>query len=110
VGALTGEVTGDPTNNVVFNAVHTNTANAIVSRDGSGDFSAGSITLAENLNLPNTTGSRVGVVTLNGLRFLHAFGPSNTFLGESAGNFAMTGSGTTRPSSSTRSVFSPPVI
>ena len=89
VGALAGEATGPPASNVVSNAVSTSTASAIVRRDGSGDFSAHSITLSGDLNLPATGSS--GVITLNGNRFLHAFESNNTFLGEKRGNFTMTG-------------------
>jgi hypothetical protein len=42
-GSLAGEVTGPVGANVVSNAVSTNTANAIVRRDASGNFSAGGI-------------------------------------------------------------------
>ena len=44
-----------------------------------------------NLELPNSTSSSSGVVSLGGTSFLHNFGTSNTFVGQSAGNFAMTG-------------------
>jgi trimeric autotransporter adhesin len=47
-----------------------------------------------NLDLPGASvGS--GVITKNGVRFLHNFGPSNTFVGEAAGNFTMTGGSNT---------------
>jgi len=59
VDALAGEVTGPPASNVVSNAVSTNTASAIVRRDASGDFSAHSITLSGDLNLPFTGSSGV---------------------------------------------------
>jgi len=93
VGTLAGEVTGPPTSNVVSNAVSANTATAIVRRDGAGSFSAGALSLAGDLNLPATSSSAAGVLTLNGDPFLHAFGSGNTFLGDLAGNFTMTGSG-----------------
>jgi len=89
VSALAGEVTGPPASNLVTNAVSTNTANAIVRRDGTGSFAAGSITLSGDLNLPATGSS--GVITLNSNRFLHGFGTDNTFLGTNAGNLTMTG-------------------
>jgi hypothetical protein len=85
-GSLSGEVTGPADANVVSNAVSTNTASAIVRRDGSGSFAAGTLTLSGNLVLPFTTSSSVGVISLNGLPFLHAFGSANTFVG-GAGNF-----------------------
>ncbi len=48
-----------------------------------------------NLALPNTTGSGVGVITLGGNPFAHSFGSFNTFVGQSAGNFTMTGASNT---------------
>jgi hypothetical protein len=92
---LAGEVTGPVGTTVVSNAVDANTANAVVRRDGSGNFSAGTVSLDGNLVLPTTTGSGlVGVITLGGAPFLHNFGPDNTnsFVGASAGNFTMAGS------------------
>jgi hypothetical protein len=87
-GSLAGEVTGPASANVVSNAVSTNSANAIVRRDGTGNFAAGTITSSGNLVLPFTTSSSVGVITLNGLPFLQAFGSANTFVG-GAGNFML---------------------
>jgi hypothetical protein len=49
---------------------------------------------AGNLDLDNSTAA-TGVLTKDGNRFLHNFGAFNTFLGASAGNFTMTGSGNT---------------
>jgi hypothetical protein len=90
-GSLAGEVTGTQAATVVSNAVATNTANRIVRRDGSGSFLAGSIGLAGNLALPDTTSASVGVLTKGGTRFLHGFGTDNTFVGAGAGNFTLTG-------------------
>lgn len=53
---------------------------------------AGVLSLPGRINLPTTTSANVGVVSVNGARFLHAFGSSNTFVGSSAGNFTLTGS------------------
>jgi hypothetical protein len=89
-GSLGGEVTGTQAATVVSNAVSGNTPIAIVRRDGSGNFSAGTVTLAGNLALPNTTPS-VGALTMGGTLFLHNFGPGNTFVGASAGNTSMSG-------------------
>jgi hypothetical protein len=75
---------------VVSNAVSDNTANAIVRRDGSGNFSAGTIILSGHLGLPRTTSASAGVLTLGGIPFLHNFG-NNTFVGDYAGNLTMTG-------------------
>ena len=89
-GSLAGEVTGSQGSTVVSNAVAANTASAIVRRDGSGDFSAGSITLGGNLSLASPSVPGAGQI-LKGLnRFLHSAG-SNTFLGENSGNLTMTG-------------------
>jgi hypothetical protein len=53
---------------------------------------AGNVTLSSNLALPVTAaGGTAGVITLGGNRFAHAYGSSNTFIGQSAGNFTMTG-------------------
>ena len=78
---------------VASNATANNTANDIVSRDASGNFSAGAITLGGDLNLPNTTSASLGVINFGGVPFIHDFGASNTFVGASAGNMSasMTG-------------------
>jgi len=47
------------------------------------------------LNLPNTTNATTGVIELGGVSFAHNFGAFNTFLGQGAGNFAMTGQNNT---------------
>lgn len=44
-----------------------------------------------NLNLPTTSDANHGVVEVNGTRFMHSFGGTNTFVGASTGNFTMTG-------------------
>jgi hypothetical protein len=80
---------GSGTVTVSSNATATNTAGTIVARDASGTFSAGSIGLAGNLALPNTTSSTVGVLTKGGTYFLHNFGAYNTFVGALAGNFTV---------------------
>src|SRR5262245_12797198 len=85
-GALSGEVSGPQSATVVTNAVPANTPNAVVRRDASGDFVAGTLSLAGNLNLEHTTSAAVGVVTKGGSLFLHDYGADNTFLGQSAGN------------------------
>ena len=85
VTAAAGAVT------VTSNATPASTAGAIVSRDASGNFAAGTVTLGGNLALPDTSSDTVGVVTKAGLRFLHNFGAENTFLGSVAGNTSLTG-------------------
>jgi len=47
--------------------------------------------LWRNLELPNTT-SMQGQIRMSGAPFLHSYGTMNLFLGQSAGNFTMTGS------------------
>ncbi|MGA9209750.1 MAG: tail fiber domain-containing protein, partial [Terriglobales bacterium] len=59
---------------------------------------SGSITgTAASLNsvaLPSTSSDgTMGVITLGGTLFLHSFGTNNTFVGASAGNITMTGTG-----------------
>lgn len=51
----------------------------------------GDLTLsAGNINLTDSTSSSTGNIFKNGTRFLHNAGTQNTFLGKSAGNFALT--------------------
>ena len=67
------------------------------SKVGIGTISpAATLDIHGNLNLPQTSGSTVGVISLGGAPFLHAFfsghgTPDNTFVGFSAGNFTTTG-------------------
>ncbi len=87
-----GVSAGSGTVTVSSNATATNTPSTIVTRDPSGNFSAGSIGLAGTLALPDTTSASVGVLTLGGMPFLHDFlTPYNTFVGAGAGNFTLTG-------------------
>ena len=72
-------------------ATSANTASTIVKRDASRNFSAGSITLSGNLNLPFTTPT-AGSIYQGGLRFLYAYN-GNLMAGQSAGNLTMTGGG-----------------
>jgi len=44
-----------------------------------------------NLNLQESTTASVGNIMKGGTRFIHNYGSGNTFIGESAGNFTMTG-------------------
>jgi hypothetical protein len=90
---LAGEVLGAPSATVVSNAVATDTANAIVRRDASGNFSAATISLDGSLDIPFTASSSVGVIAMGGHPVLHMFGNSNTFLGQQAGNFTTSGFG-----------------
>src|SRR6266849_6004223 len=82
-GTLTLNWTVAPTN--------TSTANAIVKRDGSGNFGAGTITLGGNLVLPDTSSGSVGLLTMGGIPFLHDSGLTNTFVGKNAGSLTNPG-------------------
>jgi hypothetical protein len=89
VSGATGAVTLGST------ATSSNTANAIVSRDASGGFSAGTMTTSGNFTLPVTTSATVGVLRQNGVPVLHTYnglylgGPGGT----QAGNFTNTAGG-----------------
>jgi hypothetical protein len=111
-GALSGDVTGTQGATVVASvggqtaasvaagviaangATSANTANKIVARDGSGNFSAGTVTLNGALNLPATTAAS-GIIYFGGNRLLHSYGSQNFFAGQNAGNFTLTGFGDT---------------
>lgn len=89
------DITASPTTGNVglgSTATDANTASRIVKRDGIGNFSAGTVTLNGNLNLPTTTAFE-GIVTSGGDRLLHAYGTGNSFVGLNAGNLTMTGTG-----------------
>ncbi len=45
-----------------------------------------------SINLPNTSSSTVGLLSLGGQPFLHNYGVGNTFVGASSGNTTLTGS------------------
>jgi len=62
---------------------------------GANTFTGTQTINAGNLALAQTTGPGVGVVTMGGAPFAHAFGIANTFVGGGAGNFGITGSGNT---------------
>ena len=51
---------------------------------------AGLATFANSIDLPNTLSATVGMFSKAGLRFLHNFGASNTFLGVGSGNLTLT--------------------
>ena len=75
---------------VTSNASALNTPNAIVARDFTGSFSAGSIGVNGNLNLPATSqNGTAGALLLGGLPFLHGWGLANAFVGALAGNFSL---------------------
>ena len=109
-GSLSGDVTGTQGATVVVTvggqtaanvaggasaanaATSANTANTIVKRDASGNFSADTITLDANLNLPATTAT-AGIIYFGGSPLIHAYGTQNFFAGSGAGNLTMSGSG-----------------
>jgi hypothetical protein len=84
VSAASGSVTLGST------ATSANTANAIVSRDGSGNFSAGSLTLNTSLSLPATT-ANAGIIYSGAGTLMQAWGTQNFFAGFNAGNLTMGG-------------------
>jgi hypothetical protein len=90
-GGVTGSILGR-TLTLGSTATPTNTAGAIVARDGTGSFAAESIGLTGNLGLPSSTAASAGVLAKGGAWFLHDFGTYNSFVGSGAGNFTLTGS------------------
>ena len=69
-----------------------NTGGAIVLRDGSGNFSAQTITVAGDLNMSATNAAgTVGVINQGGSPLIHTRGSLNFFAGGSAGNLGITG-------------------
>jgi hypothetical protein len=53
--------------------------------------SNGDVSLAGKLSLPVTTSANTGVILLGNQPFVHSFGTQNTFVGQGAGNFNLTG-------------------
>ena len=86
--------------NSATTATDANVVNAIVRRDIAGNFTANVITVADatvNGNLilrtdpsTSTTGN---IFKGSNIPFIHNFGTNNTFVGEYAGNFTMSGNG-----------------
>lgn len=87
-GSTSGQVLQSSGSAVIWgDASNLNTANALVRRDGSGNFTAGTVTLSGDLTLG-------GILTKgSGLRLLHTTGSFNIFVGAGAGNFTMSGLG-----------------
>ncbi|HRJ86564.1 MAG TPA: tail fiber domain-containing protein [Ignavibacteria bacterium] len=52
---------------------------------------AGQVNILKTLRLEHTTNSTTGVLYIANNYFMHNYGSSNTFLGESSGNFTMSG-------------------
>ena len=66
--------------------------------DGAANFltlsqTTGNVSLFRNMELGGiaSSTSTSGVITKNGVRFMHNYGIGNTFLGENSGNFTMSG-------------------
>jgi hypothetical protein len=111
-GSLAGHVTGTQSATVVASvggvtaanvaaganlanaATNLNTASALVKRDGSGNFTAGTITLTGSLVLPSSSAT-AGVILRGSTRMMHSFGTDNFFAAANAGNFTLTGTGNT---------------
>jgi hypothetical protein len=53
---------------------------------------SGVMLLAGRLNIPDTSGADIGVISIGGTRHLHNIGTRNFFLGENSANFVLTGS------------------
>ncbi len=52
--------------------------------------------ISEDFNIPQTTASNIGVITMAGTAYIHSFGDNagaNIFIGEQSGNFITTGTG-----------------
>lgn len=71
-------------------ATNADIASTIVKRDGSGNFSATTITLQGNFNLPSA-GATAGIIYSGGATLIHNFGAQNLFAGAGAGNLTMSG-------------------
>ena len=80
-------------------ATSANTISTIVARDNSGNFAASIVSMTDgvasgNLVLSaNPSTSTTGNILKGANSFIHNFGTSNTFVGENAGNFSMSGTG-----------------
>ncbi|MGA2279756.1 MAG: tail fiber domain-containing protein [Verrucomicrobiota bacterium] len=71
-------------------AIDADIPDAIVKRDDNGNFSADTITLDANLNLPATTAT-AGIIYSGANTLLHVAGYQNFFAGAGAGNLTLTG-------------------
>jgi hypothetical protein len=70
--------------------------NQTVNISGSFITTGGNVDIEDgNLEMIQTTGATVGVITMGAESFAHSFGTNNTFLGLTAGNFTMTGQSNT---------------
>jgi hypothetical protein len=71
-------------------ATNTDTANTIIKRDSTGSFSADSITIDGNINLPAPS-DLAGIIYAGPSTLIFADGHQNFFLGQNAGNLTMSG-------------------
>jgi len=101
VNGLSGDVTlapgtdvsvtpGGNTLTIGTDATSSSTPSTIVRRDGAGGFTAVSVALSGNLQLPASSNT-IGQIMQSGQALLQTFGTNNVFLGRSAGNFTLTG-------------------
>lgn len=85
--------------NSATTATYLNSSNTIVNRDSSGNFAANEIDVVDlvasgNVVLStNPSTSTAGNIMKGVNSFIHNFGTNNTFMGENAGNFSMSGNG-----------------
>ncbi|MBI5471473.1 MAG: hypothetical protein HY961_03920 [Ignavibacteriae bacterium] len=70
-----------------------NVPNAIVQRNASGGFAAGTITADSNIVLSSITTATRGQIRQGSSPLVHSYGTDNFFAGPNAGNFTMTGPG-----------------
>jgi len=76
-----------------------NTANTVVRRDNTGSFAAQLFSIIDSVQSgniilsTNPSTSTAGNIMKGANRFIHNFGTNNTFVGENAGNFSMSGTG-----------------
>ncbi|WKZ70064.1 MAG: tail fiber domain-containing protein [Melioribacteraceae bacterium] len=56
------------------------------------DQSDGKITVQKILDIKNTSNSTTGLISREGVNFLHTYGTNNIFIGNYSGNFSLTGS------------------
>lgn len=59
------------------------------------DQSDGKITVQKILDIKNTSNSTTGLISKEGVNFLHNYGTNNLFMGNYSGNFTMTGTNNT---------------
>jgi hypothetical protein len=84
-GGPGGVLPAGTTGQTLYNNGSAWTASSALTNDGT------NVGVAGILSFPNTTGS-AGQITFGGNRFIHDYGTGNTFVGQQAGNFSMTGS------------------